>query len=202
MPETPEPLAGDLVTALEMLGEVFDARGIRYALLGGLATILRGRPRFTQDIHILLEVPQSALPGLLDELADRGFTLDRDTVMRQFIQQHMTAFRFGVVRIDWLKPVLPLYAHALAAATSLPWTPGHFLRVLAPEGLIVTKMVAFRPQDQEDIRTLLAANQAEIDVDLTRREWAAVAHGEEQRTAWLEKELAAIARDDADTTIR
>lgn len=171
---------------------MFDARGIRYAVLDGLATILRGRPRFTQDIDILLEVPQIALPGLLAELADRGFTLDRDTVIRQFVQHHMTAFRFGVVRIDWLKPVLPLYAHALAAATSLPWTPGHTLRVLAPEGLIVTKMVAFRPQDQEDIRTLLAANRAEIDVDLIRREWAAVADGEEERTAWLEAELAAI----------
>lgn len=193
MPEHPEPLAGDLVTALETLGEVFEARGVRYAVLGGLATILRGRPRFTQDIDILLEVPQIALPGLLDELTDRGFTLDRDTVMRQFVQHHMTSFRFGVVRIDWLKPVLPLYAHALASATTLPWTPGHSLRVLAPEGLIVTKMVAFRPQDQEDIRTLLAANQTEIDIDLIRREWAAVAHGEEDRTAWLEQELAAIA---------
>lgn len=192
MPDTPEPLAGDLVTALETLVEVFDARSIRYAVLGGLATILRGRPRFTQDIDILLEVPQIALPTLLDELVDRGFTLDRDTVIRQFVEHHMTAFRFGVVRIDWLKPVLPLYAHALAAATSLPWTPGHSLRVLAPEGLIVTKMVAFRPQDQEDIRTLLAANQAEIDVGLIRREWAAVADGEDERTAWLVAELAAI----------
>jgi len=154
--------------------------------------ILRGRPRFTQDIDILLDVPQVALPGLLDELAHRGFTLDRDTVVRQFLQHHMTAFRFGVVRIDWLKPVLPLYVHALASATTLPWTPGHSLRVLAPEGLIVTKMVAFRPQDQEDIRTLLAANQTEIDVTLIRREWATVAHGEEERTAWLEQELAAI----------
>lgn len=192
MPDTPEPLAGDLVTALETLGEVFDTQRIRYAVLGGLATILRGRPRFTQDIDILLEVPQIALPRLLDELADRGFTLDSDTVIRQFVQHHMTAFRFGVVRIDWLKPVLPLYAHALAAATSLPWTPGHSLRVLAPEGLIVTKMVAFRPQDQEDIRTLLAANRAEIDVDLIRREWAAVAEGEPERTSWLESQLAAI----------
>lgn len=101
----------------------------------------------------------------------------------------MTAFRFGVVRIDWLKPVLPIYAHALAAATSLPWTEGHDLRVLAPEGLIITKMVAFRPQDQEDIRTLLTANRETIDVELVRREWAAVSAGEDDRTRWLEKEL-------------
>jgi len=48
------------------------------------------------------------------------------------------------------------------------------------------------PQDQEDIRTLLAANRDDIDVDLIRREWATVADGEEQRTTWLEGELATI----------
>lgn len=182
-------MAGDLIAAVERLGEAFDARGIRYALLGGLATMLRGRPRFTQDVDVLLDVPQIALPGLLDELIVRGFTLDPPTVIREFVQEHMTAFRFGVVRIDWLKPVLPIYAHALAAATSLPWTEGHDLRVLAPEGLIITKMVAFRPQDQEDIRTLLTANRETIDVELVRREWAAVSAGEDDRTRWLEKEL-------------
>ena len=77
MPETPEPLAGDLVAASELLGEVFDARGIRYAVLGGMATSLRGRPRFTQDIDILLDVPQIALPGLLDELVDSPSTARR-----------------------------------------------------------------------------------------------------------------------------
>lgn len=189
MPSTPEPLAGDLVTAVERLGEAFDTRGIRYALLGGLATILRGRPRFTQDVDVLLDVPQVALPGLLDDLVARGFSLDPPSVIREFVQEHMTAFRFGVVRIDWLKPVLPLYAHALAAATSLPWTEGHVLRVLTPEGLIVTKMVAFRPQDQEDIRTILAANRQDIDGDLIRREWGAVAEGEDERTRWLESVL-------------
>lgn len=78
MPETPEPLAGDLVAAIETLGEVFEARGIQYALLGGVATIL---------------------PGLLDALAGRGFTIDRQAAIREFVQHHMTTFRFGVVRI-------------------------------------------------------------------------------------------------------
>lgn len=194
MPSDSETLAGDLIRAVEILGEVFEARGVNYALLGGLATMLRGRPRFTQDVDILLDVPQIALPGLLDELIERGFSLDRDTVIRQFVQEHMTAFRFGVVRIDWLKPVLPLYVHALAAATSFPWTEGHQLRVLTPEGLVVTKLVSFRPQDQEDIRTLLAANRDEIDLDVIRREWATVSQGEEARSAWIEAEIATLKR--------
>lgn len=192
MANEPDPLAGELVAAVEILSDVFGVRGIRYAILGGLATMLRGRPRFTQDVDVLLDVPQVALPGLLDELAGRGFSLDRDAVIREFVQHHMTAFRYGMVRIDWLKPVLPIYAHALAAATTVLWTEGHVMRVLATEGLIVTKMVAFRPQDQEDIRTLLAANRDDIDSDLIRREWSAVSQDEDARTAWLEAELSTI----------
>jgi hypothetical protein len=192
MPAEHDLLADELIRAVELLADVFAAKSIRYAVVGGLATLMRGRPRFTQDVDILLDVPQLALPGLLDELARLGFTFERDTVIREYVREHMTAFRFGSVRIDWLKPVLPLYARTLADASSLTWTEDHPLRVATAEGLILTKMVAFRPQDQADIETLLIANRDEIDVGLIRQEWSAVAEGEETRTAWLEDAIARL----------
>jgi len=181
-----DPLANQLIRAVELLSEVFDARSIRYARLGGLATMLRGRPRFTQDVDVLLDVPQLALPGLLEELARVGFSFDTDTAIREFLREQMTVLRFGTVRIDWLRPVLPLYARTLNDASLLPWTTGHSVRVATPEGLILTKLIAFRPQDQEDIRTLLIANRDEINLEVVRTEWSAVAEGEDTRTAWLE----------------
>ena len=185
-------LASDLIRAVELLADVFAARSIRYALVGGLATLLRGRPRFTQDVDILLDVPQLALPGLLEELARVGFDFDMPTVIREYVHEHMTAFRFGPVRIDWIKPVLPLYNRALNEATTLTWTEDHPLRVATAEGLILTKIVAFRPQDQVDIETLLIANRDEIDLDVIRQEWAKVAVGENARTAWLEDAIARL----------
>jgi len=184
-------LPGDSVRAVESLAEAFDARSIRYALIGGLAFILRGRPRFTQDVDFLLEVPQIILPALLDDLVERGFALDPTTVIKQFVREHVASFPFGGVRIDWLKPVLPLYSRTLADAAPLEWTEGHTIRVATAEGLILTKMVAFRPQDQMDIDTLLTANRDTIDVDLIRKEWSPFAATEVDRTSWLE---AAIAR--------
>lgn len=192
MDTKPEPLADDLIRAVELLAEVFTAKAISYALVGGLATTLRSRPRFTQDVDILLSVPQLTLPSLLEDLSDRGFTLDRDTVLRQYVREHFTSFRFGSVRIDWLKPVLPLYARALNDASQLAWTEGHALQVASAEGLILTKMVAFRPQDQLDIESLLAANRLTIDLALIRKEWSAVSTGEEARTAWLEDAIARL----------
>lgn len=57
--------------------------------------------------------------------------------------------------------------------------------------MIVTKPVAFRPQDQADIESLLSANRDTIAVDIIRTEWAGVAGADDERSVWLE---AAIAR--------
>jgi hypothetical protein len=186
MPSEHDILANELIRAVECLADAFAARSTRYAIVGGLATLMRGRPRFTQDVDVLLNVPQVALPGLLDELAERGFEFDMPTLIHEFVREHMTAFLFGSVRIDWLKPILPLYTRALDDASFLMWTEGHPLRVATAEGLILTKMVSFRPQDQVDIETLLIANRDDIDVGLIRREWSTVSVGEEARTAWLD----------------
>lgn len=185
-----ELLPGDSVRAVESMAEAFDARSIRYALIGGLAVGVRGRPRFTQDVDFLLEVPQVELAELLDDLQKRGFTLEPAVVIKEFVREHLTSFRFGRVRIDWLKPVLPLYARTLADALPVEWTQGHTVRVASAEGLILTKMVAFRPQDQIDIETLLTANRDQIDVDRIREEWVPFEAAEPERSSWLESVIA------------
>src|SRR5262245_54490787 len=82
--------------------DAFAARSVRHALIGGLATSLRSRPRHTRDVDVLLDVPQLALPGLLDDLLVRGFSLDPAVVIEEYVRQHLTAFLFERVRIDWL----------------------------------------------------------------------------------------------------
>jgi hypothetical protein len=182
-------LSGEIVRAVEFLAEVFAARSISHAVIGGIASAIRGRPRFTQDVDVRLDLPQIALPELLDELIERGFTLDALVVMQEFVQHHLTSFRFGRVRVDWLKPVLSLYRRTLAEL--LEWTDGHSMRVATAEGLILTKMVAFRPRDQEDVEVLLTANRVRIDIDLIKKEeWSPFAAAEGQRTAWLEEAIA------------
>ncbi len=72
-------LSEELNRAVESLTEAFAARSIRYAVIGGLATFMRGRVRFTKDADFLLDVPQIALPGLLDDLVKRSFEEKRVT---------------------------------------------------------------------------------------------------------------------------
>src|SRR5260370_37852073 len=101
MPAEHDLLADELIRAVELVAEVYAAQSIHYALVGGLATLMRGRPRFTQDVDVLLDVPQLALPRLLDELTRLGFALERAKVIAEYVREHLTSFRFGSVRIDW-----------------------------------------------------------------------------------------------------
>jgi hypothetical protein len=98
----------DLREALTAAADVLTAQRISYAVIGGMAAGQRSQPRFTKDVDFLLTVPQIRLPALLDELMARGFTCDPTTVIREWTQEHMTTLSFRGVRIDWLKPVIPL----------------------------------------------------------------------------------------------
>jgi hypothetical protein len=176
LPTLPQNLGSALV---EVVG-AFDARNVRYALIGGVATGYRSRPRFTQDLDFLADIPQVVLPGLLGDLQQRGFDCDADETIRQWVQEHMTELQFQSVRIDWLKPVLPLFLYVLDSARPEPMLDRP-IRIAVPEGLILTKLLAFRSQDQVDIEGLLAANVGQLDLELIRSEWGTVAAADDPR---------------------
>jgi hypothetical protein len=181
----------ELVEVVRRLAVIFACRQVRHALIGGLAVGLRARPRATKDAYFILQVPALAFPALLEELVGDGFEIDVMEVVRCWPVERFTAFWFGRVRIDWMQPVLPLYSKVLETAEAKPWLDTA-LRVATAEGLILTKMVAFRPQDQADIEALLIATRDAIEIGLIRQEWSAVAVGEEARTAWLEDAVARL----------
>jgi hypothetical protein len=184
-------LESELVDVVRRLAVVIARRQVRHALIGGLAVGLRSRPRATKDADFIMHIPALAFPGLLEELVSVGFEIDVPDVVRRWSIERFTAFRCGGVRVDWMQPVLPLYTTVLATAEAKPWLDTE-LRVATAEGLILTKMVSFRPQDQADIDTLLIANRDDLDLALIRKEWSSVALGEDARTAWLEAAVSRI----------
>lgn len=60
------PSGQALQQAFEALVAVLNQRGVRYAIIGGLAIIQHTRVRTTDDIDALLSVPQLSLPGLFE----------------------------------------------------------------------------------------------------------------------------------------
>jgi hypothetical protein len=132
--------------AFEALVTTLNERGVRYAIIGGLAVIQHARVRTTDDIDVLVVVPQIALPGLLESLRDRGFGVDILKNIREF-RDGLTTIHFGDVIIDLMQPVIPAYAHVLDRAIDAQIL-GQTARIGSAEGLIVTKLIAMRPQGE------------------------------------------------------
>jgi hypothetical protein len=139
----------------------------------------------------LLDVPQLVLPGLLEDLHGRGFTFDTDTAIREWTREHLTSLSYRGVQIDWLKPVLPCYRLVIDTASPEVWL-GQSVRIATPAGLILTKLLAFRGQDQVDIENLLAANRGQLDLELIRREWQTLAPIEDPRWQRFEEMVARL----------
>jgi hypothetical protein len=120
-----------------------------HALIGGLAASYHAQPRFTKDLDLIVQVPQFELAQLLEDLASGGFELDLLASIREWNEHHLLSMAYQGIRVDWLKPVLPIYAHILDRATKEIFL-GQEIRVARPEGLILLKLLAFRLQDRID----------------------------------------------------
>ena len=175
-----------LSRAFEALVLVFNARKINYAIIGGLAVIQHGRVRTTDDVDALLSVPQLAMPGLFEALAAKGFTIDLRKNILELRDTGLTSIQFENVIVDLMRPVVPAYAHILDHALQSQIL-GHSVRVSSAEGLIIMKLIAFRPQDQADIQDLMAAYSGQLDMDFVRTELDSILESDDPRWATLEQ---------------
>lgn len=183
---SPSSLDNDLLATLRMVAEILQRRGVRYALMGGLAVVARGRVRTTQDIDLMMSISQLALPGFLEELVANGFPVDLPDAIQRWNYEGLMPLRSGSgVRIDFMKAVLPIFDSILQRATEVDFE-GLKLRVIEVEGLLLLKLIAFRPQDQLDVQGLLAANVGQIDLEWVRREWSQLSGLDPSRTAQFE----------------
>lgn len=176
-----EPLhPSELISTLERLTQVLNARKTSYALIGGLCVAVRGPVRATRDIDMLVSVPQIELARLLESILEQGFRLDLAAAIRSWNEEHLLDFAFGAVRVDWIKAVLPVFQRILDRAR---WEniAGQQVRVADAEGLLLLKLIAFRPQDQEDIRGVLAANAGALDLEWVRQGLAGVTVADDPR---------------------
>jgi len=137
--------------------------GARYALIGGLALASYNVIRATQDVDLLTDLDKA--DEIEAELVRLGYTcvhrsVDAGNYMR------------GDERVDLLYAHRPIARGLLERATQISTSLGT-LRVISTEGLIGFKLQGLvndprRRQDLEDIRALLRANRARLDMTEVR----------------------------------
>ena len=139
-------------------------RGIESALIGGLAVSLRGQPRMTVAVDLVILATVDEALTLVRELGSTPFEPlfpgVEEVVTRAFILP--LRHRLTGVRVDLAIGMSGFEQDAVARATPV-MIGAASVPVVSIEDLLVMKALAGRPQDDEDIRGLVAARQQTID---------------------------------------
>jgi len=134
-------------------------------IIGGLAAVARGIPRFTRDIDATIAGEGFDVDRALVLLRHHGFE-PRIEHAAEFARQRLVLLlrhRPSAVDLDLGLAWLPFEHEALSRATSVDFG-GVSLPVVAVDDLIVLKAVAWRLGDRSDIERLLIKHGRTIDL--------------------------------------
>jgi hypothetical protein len=156
------PIAPAAVELLRELAPLLDRWGPWY-LFGAQAVLAYGVPRFSADVDVTVHVAAGEVERFADEVVRAGFdplVSDPDFVRRT----HVLPF---VHRATGMPVDLVLAGSGLEqdfAERAVPMDLGGVaVPVISREDLVIAKILAGRPKDVEDARTLWRAHGDELD---------------------------------------
>jgi hypothetical protein len=150
--------------------------GIQYAVMGGFAARAWGLPRPTFDADIAVATDADGLQRLFAALEGVGFEVPPEhktgflDSVGGFQKAKVNRFADGHVWSTDLFVVEGAFLHSALARARLATIAGSQVRVMAPEDIILLKLIANRRKDLADIEEVIAVCD---QLDLTYlREWA------------------------------
>jgi hypothetical protein len=157
-----EPLQVTLADAAAFL----EKEGIAYALVGGMAVSLRGQPRVTADVDMVIAIDVDRALALVGRLGQSKFQplFDgiEEVIERAFILP--LRHRSTHVKLDLAIGLSGFERQSIARAQPVE-VAGSQISVATAEDLLVMKVLAGRPQDEQDIAGLVNAQGERLDWD-------------------------------------
>ncbi len=154
----------DICRVVSALKGVFDELGLGWFVFGAQAVVVRGHPRMTADLDLTIQASDDDLPELVRGLTAAEFDVRVEDV-EDFVRKTRVmpvVHRPTTMPVDVVVAGTPLESLFLAGAT-LEDFGGVDAPVISAEHLVVTKLLAGRPKDLEDVRGVLAASGADFD---------------------------------------
>jgi hypothetical protein len=159
----------------EAVFAALQSAGVRYLVVGGVAVVLQGYPRFTADLDLVVSLDRENLLGLVDALSTLGYRprepvpaaalADAETRRLWIQEKDLTVFSFWspghpATEIDVFVtepfPIEPALARALRVQLGALTVP-----VASIPDLIFLKRQSARTKDLDDIQALEAILAAE-----------------------------------------
>lgn len=155
---------------LRALAGVLLRLGARWYVFGAQAVLLWGRPRFTADVDVTVRLDPEVPAQFVVAMAGAGFTL-RVPADSGFVES-TRVLPFVYAPTGWpLDVVLAgpgLEELFLDRAVDVDLGHGVHVPVICPEDLIVTKILAGRSKDIDDVRGVLLERLATLDLESIR----------------------------------
>lgn len=146
----------DLHDALGRLDAALRSAGFSYAVIGGMAVVLRGYNRFTMDVDAVVLEADDRFPELLSALERHGITFRiSDPVAFAKRNRVMLMRTSDGVPIDLSMGALNFELSAVERAPEEQLTPELSAPVVVIEDLMVMKLIALRDRDKDDVMRLL-----------------------------------------------
>jgi hypothetical protein len=161
------PLLTPPVDLLRALSVALGDLRVGWYVFGAQAVLIWGRPRFTEDIDVTVlpgSVPTSRLVATLQQ---HGFELRVEGTPAFVDQTRVLPLTFSGSgwALDLVLGGPGLEEGFLQRSIPTEVTSGFSVRVICPEDLIVTKVLAGRPKDLEDARGVVQARGEALDRD-------------------------------------
>lgn len=158
---------------LERIFDALEASGARYLVVGGVAVVLHGHPRFTADLDLAIALDAPNVDAVLSALEGLGFRPRAPVPLRAFAdpeQRSEWERTKGMTVFSLWSADLPGTEVDLFVSEPLPFGAAWLRRLRADLGgivvnvasladLIEMKRHAGRPQDLDDVRALEALSR-------------------------------------------
>lgn len=125
-------------------------------VIGGIASNIIGRPRFTADIDAVILLEDERIPAFLESAKKYGFIPRIAGPVSFALQNRVLLLRHKdtAIDIDISIGLLPFEKEAIARSNLIKIGKTTF-RIPTPEDLIIFKAVAHREKDISDIREIV-----------------------------------------------
>ena len=155
--------------ALRALVAGLNAAGRPSMIIGGIAVIARGVMRLTRDIDATIAGGGTDLEALLAVLQQQGIVPRIEDAVRFAERTHVLLLRHGPsgIDVDLSLAWLPFELDAIAASDVLS-IHGARVPVARAEDLVIYKIAAWRPQDQQDVERLVALHGEGMNLERVR----------------------------------
>ncbi len=143
-----------------------DGERIAYSLIGGLASSIRGQPRVTVDVDIVIATDVDDALNLISKLTQTQFMPPFDDVAEVVKRSFILPLRHRVtgVKVDLAIGLSGFERQLISRSENVSFV-GARVQVATAEDLLIMKTLAGRPQDDQDIAGLLVAQRDHLDWD-------------------------------------